>query len=141
MTNEHVQKEQKLTKHAIGLIVGLTMEYILGMTTTFFVSFPEHASEKTAWEFVWKQIPLALHIVVGLILLLGSIAFLVMAIKAKHKTWIIASSIGSATILAAVLGGSLFVSTQSDMYSFIMGLSFLAAVLAYGWGIYASKAV
>src|SRR5258708_4319296 len=98
-------KVNSLKTHTLGLIIGLSLEYILGMTTNLYVHFPEGVKEGAAWEFAWSQIPLAAHIILGLLLVVGASALVVKAIKAKDKNWIRTSVIGFLAILTSGLGG------------------------------------
>ncbi len=134
MTSEISQKNS-LTTHALSIIIALVIQYILGMTTALFVSFPEGAQDKQLWEFAWTQLPLALHIIVGLVLFIGSAALVVRAIRHKDRQWTIASSIGFAAILIAGIMGAKFIPTQVDGYSYVMALAFIVAFVAYGWGL------
>lgn len=118
------------------MIALLTVQYLLGMYTNLFVAFPEHAAEGQLWEFAWHQVPLALHIIVGIALLVGAIVLLVWAMQKHDKQWIVSSAVAFLSILVAGAAGSQFVSKQSDMYSFLMGATFLAAILSYFWGLY-----
>src|SRR5258708_130926 len=128
-----------MKKHAVGLIVLLTLQYLLGMATIIFVKFPENKEAGQLWGFAWSQLPLAAHIIVGLLLFFGSLALLVKAIKAHNRNWIVSSALGFTFILIAGLAGTTFISSQKDLYSFLMSLAFIASYLSYFWGIYTSK--
>ncbi|HSW96946.1 MAG TPA: hypothetical protein VLF89_03905 [Candidatus Saccharimonadales bacterium] len=129
----------KLRKQGIGMISALTLEYILGMITTFFIQFPENRYEGAAWKFAWTQIPVVLHIIIGLFIFLGSLVLLIRAMMSKSKTWVVASGSAFLAIIAAVLGGVVFITKQTEIYSFTMAISFIIAFLAYFYGVYASK--
>src|SRR5581483_4658322 len=125
----------KLNKHARGIMGALIVEYLLGMFSNLFIAFPEGAHEKQLWEFAWRQWPIALHIIIGILLLLGTITLFIRSIILKNRAWIIASAIGGISVLAAVGAGASFIPKQTDLYSFIMAVSFIVALLAYFWGI------
>ena len=129
-----------LALHALGLIIGLVLEYLLGMTTNLYVHFPEGVQGGAAWEFAWSQIPLALHIILGLLLFVGAVALAIRSTRSRNKVWIRASGLGLLAIFLSAFGGSSFIPTQKDYYSFLMSISFLVALLSYFWGIYKSKA-
>jgi hypothetical protein len=124
---------------AIGLIVSLTAQYLLGMYANLFVEFPENASEGQLWEFSWSQIPLALHIIVGLLLTIGATALIARAIKTKNKIWIKSSVVGAVGIIVAAYAGARFIPTQQDFYSYLMSVGFIIAYAAYFWGLYKSR--
>lgn len=127
----------ELRTHGLVLLTLLAGQYVLGILTNLFVTFPDTTMATQRWEFARGQLLLMAHIVVGVLLLAGAIALLVRAIKVKDQTWIVASSIGLGSILFAIVTGSVFVSTQQASYSLIMSLLFIVAAAAFGWGIYA----
>ena len=140
MAEQKAVKNNPLSKQAFGLIIGLCIEFILGIITTFYVSFPEHLSEKQNWEFAQNQLPLVLHMIIGVLLFIGSVSLLVRAIRLKIKQWIILASIGAVVLMGTVLSGATFVGSQTDSYSFMMALGFIIALFVYIWGIYKVKA-
>ena len=128
-----------LNRQGFGLIMALCLQYVLGITTTLFVHLPRNLPQGEVWEFAWKQLPLALHIILGLFLLIGSTALLVSSMKIKSQKWIVASIVGLITMLITTLSGSLFVDRKSDVYSYIMAVGFIVTLFSYIWGIFASK--
>src|SRR5664279_5281870 len=102
-------KNNSLKKQGIGMIAVLTIQYILGMASNLFVQFPNSTNQGLLWEFAWKQVPLALHIVIGTLLLIGSIILFVRSIMSKNKLWIKASSLGLFGILIAGFSGEHFI--------------------------------
>ena len=136
MVEQKDKKSNSINKQAFGLIIGLCVEFILGMTTNIFVSFPEHLSEKQNWEFAKNQIPIILHLIIGILLFLGSISLLVQALRLNAKQWIILGGIGAVVLLGTVITGSLFVGSQTDNYSFMMAIGFIVSLFVYIWGIY-----
>jgi hypothetical protein len=125
----------KLKKHAGGLLIALTLQYILGMITNLFVKFPKINSEGKIWEFAWSQLPLAGHIIIGLLILFGSLILMIRAILSKNMIWRTASVIGFIAVLLSGVSGATFVVSQSDGYSFSMSVGFIVAFIAYFWGI------
>lgn len=134
-----MKKRDTLTKQGIALIIFLVLQYLLGMATNLFVQFPEKGNDVAMWKFTWSRIPLALHIILGIGLLIGSVALLLRSLRQKNKIWIKASLAGMISILISGVAGSEFVSSQADIYSFIMAAGFIAAILSYGWGAYKSN--
>lgn len=117
------------------LLGALIVQYMLGMYVNLFVSFPENATDGQLWEFAWSQKPLAMHILLAILILLGAVVALVRAALYKNKKWIVANSIGLAAILAAGASGAVFIPSQTDAYSYAMSLAFLVAILSYAWGL------
>jgi hypothetical protein len=123
---------------ALGLVIGLTLQYLLGMYTDLFVAFPEGAQGDAAWHFAETQIPLILHIILGLFLFTGAVALCVRAYRYGDKEWRIVSIVGLLAILAAVASGSEFVDSQNDAFSYSMAVAFLVAVAAYTWPFFSA---
>lgn len=130
-----MKEKNSLKIHGVVMIIILVIQYLLGMATNLFVKFPEKVSVGQFWEFAWKQVPLALHILIGFALLIGSIVLVVRAFMKKDKRWIVASIIGAIAIFVAGFAGASFIPSQKDWYSYIMAISFIVALLSYFWGI------
>lgn len=139
MAQESQTEVRSLRMHAIGMIFLLTLLYLFGMFTALFVSFPQGKSDGQLWQFSMKQLPLATHIVLGILLLLGTIALIIRSFVRESNVWILSSIIAGIGVLLAIIGGMVFIPTQKDVYSFVMAVSFLISLFAYFWGIYASK--
>ena len=103
------------------------------MTSNLFVNFPDSGGPATMWEFAWRQIPVALHIIVGTLLFVFSIVILVIAIKQKAKKWIASGTVGLVSIFIAGYSGAQFVSTQSAIFSYIMSIFFIIAFVSYAF--------
>lgn len=131
--------KKTLKPFGILMLLLLTLQYLLGMIANLYIEFPEEKNRGKLWEFAWKQLPLAVHISIGYLLLLGAIVLIILSIRQKNKSWIIASSVGAIAILIAGATGAIFITAQKEIYSYIMAVSFIAAFVAYGWGLYATK--
>lgn len=138
-TNVQTSYNHLLRVHGMTLILGLIVQYILGMFSNLFVQFPDTTSEGKLWGFAWTQISVASHIILGLLLFIGAVVLLIRALRYKNRTWTIAASTGLAGILAAIYGGVSFIPSQNDPYSLLMSIAFIVALLALVWGFYASK--
>ena len=117
----------------------LIIQYLLGMAANMFVSFPDTTNEVKLWEFAKGQWSVMSHIILGALLVIGGIVVLIRAIRKKDKQWIIATSVGLFSMLVAGIAGARFIPTQQEVYSYIMAVAFILALLAYGWGIYKAK--
>lgn len=141
MPHNGAMKTSPLTRQSIGLLIGLGLEYLVGMAVNMFVAFPDHGSEEQMWRFVRTQPLVILHILIGLGLLLGSIGVFVRATRQHDHTWQLPSFVAMIAILLGALAGSKFVPTQTEGYSYLMASTLLLAAAAYAWGIYrANKA-
>ena len=139
MGTPSVNAVDKLKGHAFFMIFVLVAEYVLGVATTLLVKFPEGQSEKQVWQFAFQQIPLALHIIIGILLFVGSVSFFIRALKLKNRIWIVTSSVAMVAILGGMGAGSTFITSQSDLYSFIMSISLMIALISYSLGAYMTK--
>jgi hypothetical protein len=117
------------------LSAALVIQYALGMYVNLFISFPQNATGGQLWEFAWSQKPLAAHILLAILILLGAIVALVRAVVYKNKRWVIANSLGLSAIIAAGLSGAAFIPSQTNAYSYSMSLTFLVAIFSYVWGL------
>lgn len=134
-----VDQPRSLRSHAYGMVGLLIVQYLLGMATNLFVQFPDGLNEGQSWEYAWRQSFLALHIIIGFSLFLGTVALIVRSVRVKVRLWTISSGIAGAAIFAAMGAGSLFIPSQRNVYSFVMATCFIIALLAYGWGLYKTK--
>jgi len=126
-------------KQSMMLLGGLALQFLLGIFNTLFVEFPDTKDPNQLWEFAKTQVPLGLHILVGLGLLIGSTSLLYRAIKTKNSSWRNLAAVGLISLVTAFVSGALFISTQNDQLSFLMAVGFIVAVITYAWGIYSVK--
>jgi hypothetical protein len=90
---ENVQTTPHLLRvHGMTLILGLIVQYILGMFTNLFVQFPDTTIPAKLWEFAWAQVSEASHIILGLLLFIGTLVLLIRALAYKNRTWTVAAS-------------------------------------------------
>jgi uncharacterized membrane protein YhhN len=71
------------------------------------------------------------HVVIGGLLVLGAIAYHIVAIKSKQRWLIWGSVLGLLATAGAFTAGELFMETQNDGFSMLMAVSFLVALLTY----------
>ncbi len=134
------QKNQRaLRAHGILMIFLLAVQYILGMINNFFVDFPQSSQPEVMWRYAASQASEISHVFLGLLLFISAVIFVIRAIRARNRSWIIASSIGLIGIMSAIYGGVTFIPSQNDQLSFVMAVAFMVAFLAYSWGVYASR--
>lgn len=109
------------------LIVGLlALQFILGMLANLFASIPSYQP----WRVFHYVGPIALHTFNGLCLLILACIFLRNALKTYQS---IRQAVGGLIcIVVAFASGTIFVNAgQNNVFSFIMALGFLGALLAY----------
>ena len=136
---EKEKKTVSLKKHGIVMIIALILQYFLGMASNLFTQFPDIKDAGRLWLYAWSQTSLALHIILGLLLLFGSIILIIRALIKRDFIWIIASVVGFLAIIGSVIAGAIFVTSQSNVYSFAMSVGFIVALLSYFFGVYKSK--
>jgi hypothetical protein len=124
-----------------GTIHTLLILFVLGMIANLYIEIPEGLASSAAWSWVFSSSPLiAIHAVLGTLLLLVSIASLTFAILNHEKKWIVASSIGLIFTLLAALSGSDFVSNGgSNLSSLLMAFGFLGAMVSYGLAVFSPQ--
>lgn len=131
---------RSLRPQIASLLTGLVVQYALGMYVNLYVSFPEGAvTDAERWGFVWSHWPVGAHVVIAVLLLIGAIIFAVRAYLRRNRGVIVVALLGLAGILWAGVSGAIFVSSQTDAYSYSMSFGFLLAVFAYGWAFASSR--
>jgi hypothetical protein len=129
----------RLRKQGIGMLVALTVEYLLGIAVNLYITFPNTKNQMLLWQFASKQVPLAMHMLVGILMVVGSLVLVILSLKLKDRSWVVCSVIGFIAIVLAALTGSQFIPTQENGYSFAMAACFIIAFLAYAVGVYKTK--
>lgn len=132
-------KKWTLKQQGIGEIIGLAIQFILGMSTNLFVKFPNGGSEASNWEFAKTQPVFWAHLLLGWVLFVNATVLLVRALIKKDKVWKTPGGVGFASITIALIAGTLFTGNQNDSLSMLMAVGFIIALLSYSWGIYSSK--
>lgn len=116
-----------------GAVHTLLVLFVLGMIANLYIEIPEGLFNQKAWSYVFQSAPvIAVHAVLGTLILLVSIASLVMAIRSRNSKWILGSSFGIVFTALAAFSGSDFVSSGgSNLSSLLMAFGFLGALISY----------
>ena len=117
----------------------LALQYVLGMVTNLYVQFPQTDQISQLWDAARSQFASAAHILLGVLLLVGAILFVIRAAMNREGRWIVSSAVGLVGIVVAAFGGVTFVNSQGAIFSLIMSLGFLGALVAYGWGLFMTR--
>ena len=120
-------KLTRLGGSSIGLVAMLILQFILGMIYTLYGKAP--TSTKSVGLF--SSPDLALHVILGILLFIASVAQLVRAIGTRHRLSIWLSAIGFLSILGAGIAGSGFTRSGAAGASLGMSLAFAAALACY----------
>ena len=138
-TSEINKARDGLRTQAFYMLGFLAIQFVLGMVTNLYVQFPDTNQADQLWATARSQTPTFAHIVLGILLLVGTIIFVVRAARNKNRGWIASSVAGLIGLIIAIYGGVMFTTTQVDTYSMVMALGFIAALVAYGWGLFAAR--
>jgi hypothetical protein len=122
-----------LRQASLGALVMLIVQFGLGIGVNLYISLPAKGSAGDAFS---NGPLLALHVVVGLLLIVTAIGLLVRAIIARHGPVIAAAAVGLLAIATAATQGFSFVSDGTNAASLTMGLATAAAMLCYVIALY-----
>jgi hypothetical protein len=117
----------RLRGSSMGAMVMLILQYALGIGVNIYVTV-----NKGGLSEAFKNGPLlALHTVLGVLLIVAAIGLLVRAIIARHRAVIIASAVGLVAIVAAAGSGVSFVKSGTAGASMGMAMATAVAFLCY----------
>lgn len=126
-------------------IILLTVEIVLGMTVSLFVKLP--AGDKgMPWPtgfgaaITSGPVSLAIHAIVGTLIVLASISVLIRAITIRRAWQIVLASVGLIGVLSAWSSGTGFVGDGEDSASFSMATATALAIAAYATALFAAPA-
>ncbi len=114
--------KSRLSRAIVGLLV---LQFILGMLSNLYAQIPD----VRPWEVYDKFGLIPLHAVNGLILLVLAVAYIVR--RARTHGPLARPVAGLVNIVVAFICGVIFVDTQNDVFSLLMALAFLGALMAY----------
>lgn len=112
-------------------VVAISVQFLLGMFANMYATFPEDANVTAYWESARNDPVVLAHILLGIALFLGATRYFVTLWVNKQKVLLPYAGIGLAAITIAAIGGERFVSTQDDLWSFVMAVGFLASIITY----------
>jgi hypothetical protein len=132
--------EKKLFNSLQGISRGLIVQFVLGVILATYAAFnPELAGNKQA---PIHYIFLALHVLVALTLVLGSVYIVVLATKSAKAGWKKQAWIGLVAIWIAFAGGTMIFSPDLETTAiFVMSLGFIVALVDYGSMYFALKSI
>jgi hypothetical protein len=118
---------RRLRGASMGALVMLILQFALGVGVSLYIT-PSQGGIGKAFT---NGPLLALHAVLGLLLVLAAIDLLVRAILARHRAVIVASAVGLIAIVGAAADGVGFLSNGSQGASLGMALGTAVAMLCY----------
>ena len=112
---------------SLGAVVMLIIQFILGVIYNLYGTAP--TSTKSIGLF--SSPDLALHVILGILLVIAALGQLIRAIGVRHQLTIWMSAIGLLAILAAGFAGLGFTGSGAPGASLGMSLAFAAALACY----------
>ena len=132
----------------IALLLTLLVQFLLGMAVNLFVEIPRNhpganppeyfsgVAQSVTWAMLQGPLLLVLHAVLGLVLVAGSLAFAVLAIRSGGRRLAITAIVGAVFVLVAGFNGGSFLNYHEDFSSMIMASAFAIAMSAYVFALY-----
>lgn len=117
----------RISRSSFGLVIMLIIQYVLGIAYNLYGTAP--TAHKSIGLF--SSPLLAVHVVVGILLILAAIELLVQAIRARIQVALITSVIGLLSIIGAAISGSGFTKSGASGASMGMAVATALALLCY----------
>ncbi len=128
---------ENLARGNLAAVILLLIQYGLGAGVSLYVSLPAAGSGGRGIGKAFTCGPaLAVHTVLGLLLILMALSMIMRAAIARHRASIVTSSVGLLAILAAAGYGASFVHDSTNAASLGMALATGVALLSYAIGLY-----
>jgi hypothetical protein len=126
-TSDLARMSARLRGSSMGALVMLIIQFAVGTGVNLYIS-PHKGGVGEAFS---NGPLLAIHAVLGLLLILAAISQLVLAIRVRNTAIIAVSAVGLVAIVAAAFSGAGFLSDQADSSSFGMAMATAVAMLCY----------
>jgi hypothetical protein len=117
----------RLRGSSMGALVMLILQFALGIGVNLYVS-PAKGGIGAAFS---NGALLALHAVLGLLLIIAAAGHLVLSVRARRTGQLVLSAVGLIAILVAASGGAEFLSSHGNAQSMGMALAAAVAMLCY----------
>lgn len=124
-----------LARGYLAAAIMLVIQFALGIGVNLYITVP---TGKGVGQAFANGPLLALHAVLGLLLILAAVSMVVRAVIARHRPSIAASVIGLLAILAAAGFGASFTNDGTNSASLGMALATAVALLCYIIGLFAT---
>jgi hypothetical protein len=121
------QRIERLRGAAMGALVMLILQFALGSAVNLY-STPHKGGAGEAFS---NGPLLALHAVLGVLLILAAIGLLVQSVMAGYRFMIVLSAVGLIAIVGAAVNGVTFLSNQQAGASLGMALATAVAMFCY----------
>jgi heme A synthase len=121
----------RLRMASFGALTMLFIQLVLGAAYSLYGTAP--ASGKSVGMF--SSPLLAIHVIMGILLVIAAVMLVVRAVQARHRPVIVTSVIGLLVILGAFGAGSSFTQDGNDGASLGMAVLAAVAMLCYAWNL------
>lgn len=129
---QQVRRLTALRRASLASLVMLVVQFALGVGVNLYVSLPAAGSGGRKISQAFTDGPaLALHVVLGLLLIVSAIGLLVQAIIARHSRVIVLAALGLVAIAGAAAQGFSFVHNSTNAASMGMAVATAVAMLCY----------
>ena len=126
-----------LRRASLGALVMLIVQFGLGVGVNLYVSLPAAGSSGRKLSQAFSNSPLlALHVVLGLLLIVSAVTLLVRGIVARHTPVIALSAAGLLAIIFAATQGFSFVHNSTNEASMAMASATGIAMFCYVLTLY-----
>jgi hypothetical protein len=131
---------ENMARGNLAALILLLIQYVLGMGVNLYVTLPAAGSGGRDIGKAFTSGPaLAVHAVLGLLLILMALSMIVRAVIARHRASIVTSVVGLVFIAAAAGDGVSFVHNSTNATSFGMALATGIAMLSYAIGLFLAR--
>jgi hypothetical protein len=131
---------ENLARGNLAAAILLLIQYGLGIGVNLYVTLPPAGHGERGIGQAFSNGPaLAVHAVLGLLLILTALSMVVRSAIARHRASIVTSAVGLLAILAAAGYGASFVRNGSNAASLGMALATGVALLSYVIGLFVTR--
>jgi hypothetical protein len=131
-------RQAGLRQASLAIVIVLIVQFTLGISVNLYVTLPA-AGHPGHSSWFGNGPLLALHVALGMFLVLAAVFVLVRAIMARNRTLIVTSAAGFVAIGLAFSFGASFADKLTNGYSLGMAIAFAAALACYAIGLYAAS--
>ena len=131
-------RQARLRQASLAIVIVLIVQFGLGIGVNLYVTLPQ-AGHPGHSSWFGNGPLLALHVALGMFLVLAAVFVLVRAITARNGTLIVTSVAGLVAIGLAFSFGASYADKLTNGYSLGMAISFAVALACYTIGLYAAS--
>ncbi|HEX3516934.1 MAG TPA: hypothetical protein VHT26_23340 [Trebonia sp.] len=118
---------RRIANASFRLVLLLLVQYVLGIAYNLYGTAPTATKKVT----LFSGPLIAVHVVVGTLLILGAVYLVVISVRARSRLAVTASALGLLSLIAAWVTGSAFTENGDSGFSMAMGVTTAVALLCY----------